>query len=669
MKPWNLWKLGAGVLLTLAPLGSRGAELTSETTPPALSSETAAQAEPAATDILTAPPDAPEASGAPTSDITKAPEKSVISEKPLPTHIRPDSSLAEVVKLANAGLDQSVMLAFVTNSTHTFNLGAEDIVYLNDIGVPSTVVTSMIQRDQELRTAGAAFVGSAPATLDPTGGVTPQTLVPPPYEPMPQPVAPPSMETADAVPEAPPGADESSDASFYDSLSPYGNWTDLQGYGWCWQPTVVVVNPYWQPYYNCGHWVYSNCGWYWCSSYSWGWAPFHYGRWFRHHHLGWCWMPDKVWGPSWVSWRYGDHYCGWAPLPPGSHFSAAVGLTYHGQHVREYEDCGQGATNYRFVTWDHLQDRQLSDHRLPANQAAWAYNNSTPRTRISGDGHSIVNNGLSASRVTVATGKPVMMVSLRDLAPRSSPMEHYDPSAQTLDVYRPKLGPTPPARNPVSGKRAEASPGTTTDVRSSTAAPWLNHDALATVTPGHLNDSVIQGGAREQPLILHGAQPSALRETAPQSSLIVIGRKDANGRYVTTMTAAEAQGQVAARTETGVAPNVGSRSGQQVPLRTAGDEAWQRNLPWLAQREQQTVPLDQASPAERPDVPRYAAPTWRSQAEVPRYGQAPTYPQRSYSAPNTSARQPQADYHPAPAAPSAPAAHAQQASPAQRTAR
>ena len=31
---------------------------------------------------------------------------------------------------------------------------------------------------------------------------------------------------------------------------------------------------------------------------------------------GWCWAPDTVWGPSWVTWRYSGDYCGWAPLPP-----------------------------------------------------------------------------------------------------------------------------------------------------------------------------------------------------------------------------------------------------------------------------------------------------------------------------------------------------------------
>ena len=29
-------------------------------------------------------------------------------------------------------------------------------------------------------------------------------------------------------------------------------------------------------------------------------------------------MPGYTWGPAWVSWRYGDGYAGWAPLPPDS---------------------------------------------------------------------------------------------------------------------------------------------------------------------------------------------------------------------------------------------------------------------------------------------------------------------------------------------------------------
>src|SRR5580704_8418203 len=56
---------------------------------------------------------------------------------------------------------------------------------------------------------------------------------------------------------------------FYSDLSPYGQWVDLAGYGWCWQPTVVAGNPQWQPYSDDGHWIYTDAGWFWQSDYPW----------------------------------------------------------------------------------------------------------------------------------------------------------------------------------------------------------------------------------------------------------------------------------------------------------------------------------------------------------------------------------------------------------------
>src|SRR5579864_2589056 len=56
--------------------------------------------------------------------------------------------LGEVVKLAQAGVGEPILMAYVTNSPSAFNLSSDDIVYLNDLGVPETVVNAMLQRDQ-----------------------------------------------------------------------------------------------------------------------------------------------------------------------------------------------------------------------------------------------------------------------------------------------------------------------------------------------------------------------------------------------------------------------------------------------------------------------------------------------------------------------------------------
>jgi uncharacterized membrane protein YgcG len=110
--------------------------------------------------------------------------------------------------------------------------------------------------------------------------------------------------------------------TFYDALGGYGNWIQTSQYGYVWQPNIN--DPNWAPYTD-GNWVYTNAGWTWNSNEPWGWATYHYGRWVNLDGTGWVWVPGYTWGPAWVSWRYGDGYVGWAPLPPDS----AVGIDYY----------------------------------------------------------------------------------------------------------------------------------------------------------------------------------------------------------------------------------------------------------------------------------------------------------------------------------------------------
>lgn len=104
---------------------------------------------------------------------------------------------------------------------------------------------------------------------------------------------------------------------FYQPLGSYGYWVDVAPYGRCWYPAYIGSD--WRPYCD-GHWEWTECGWYWVSNEPWGWACYHYGRWVRDSYYGWVWVPRTEWGPSWVSWREGDGYVGWAPLPPECDF-------------------------------------------------------------------------------------------------------------------------------------------------------------------------------------------------------------------------------------------------------------------------------------------------------------------------------------------------------------
>ena len=68
----------------------------------------------------------------------------------LPADVAPDSPLAQVILLAQSGVDESVLLSYVNNSAAPFNLTSDQIIYLKDIGVPDDVVSAMIERDQQL---------------------------------------------------------------------------------------------------------------------------------------------------------------------------------------------------------------------------------------------------------------------------------------------------------------------------------------------------------------------------------------------------------------------------------------------------------------------------------------------------------------------------------------
>jgi hypothetical protein len=109
---------------------------------------------------------------------------------------------------------------------------------------------------------------------------------------------------------------------FYDSLAPYGAWINISGHGPCWRPEVEEG---WSPYTD-GYWAYTDVGWTWVSNEPFGSIVYHYGRWLLSSR-GWCWVPGADWSPAWVSWRTGEEYIGWAPLPPEVPWHPQRGIT------------------------------------------------------------------------------------------------------------------------------------------------------------------------------------------------------------------------------------------------------------------------------------------------------------------------------------------------------
>jgi len=119
------------------------------------------------------------------------------------------------------------------------------------------------------------------------------------------------------VPDAVPGV--------YD-LDYYGDWQNVNGYGYAWSPRV---GDGWAPYQQ-GYWMLDDpYGLTWVSNEPWGYAPYHYGRWVNANNQ-WYWVPDgagtqPVYSPALVAFLplTEANQIGWVPLAPGDSYAPA----------------------------------------------------------------------------------------------------------------------------------------------------------------------------------------------------------------------------------------------------------------------------------------------------------------------------------------------------------
>ena len=187
---------------------------------------------------------------------------------------------------------------------------------------------------------------------------------------------------APAPPPPPSPAPEISYQTFYDALSPYGQWVNYPGAGYVWIPNV---GPDFKPYGSGGHWVYSDDGWTWVSDYSWGWAPFHYGRWFFDDEYGWCWVPGYQWAPAWVSWRRSPDYYGWAPLGPTVGVSVSIEAYNPPPHV------------WCFVPQQYVTSPRINNYYVQENQNVTIIN----RTTVINNYHTTVINNTTVNNTVI----------------------------------------------------------------------------------------------------------------------------------------------------------------------------------------------------------------------------------------------------------------------------
>jgi len=417
-----------------------------------------------------APDEGQETTNAPASN--PLPTSSATATRRAHIVLRPE--LTEIVRLAESHVGDSAIRPYIKR-TGVRPVTADELVYLHDLGISPGILTALAEQSAPAQQAAQSW-GWPTAT-----------------EPEPPSVVPPEMSEDTNVPTG--YYDPGAYGQFYSALAPYGDWLNLPGHGWCWQPKACSVDQAWQPYCDGGHWVWSDRGWYWNSEYSWGWAPFHYGRWWRQGGNGWVWAPDRNWGPAWVCWRQGPASCGWAPLPPGAGLVSGLGWQFNGQFVGNDFGFRLPASAFTFVRFDEFSARYLSQTRLPPAEVRAIFQQTSVNDNLdfgTGFDSPFRNRGIDYRRIEAATGKTLVQANVGDLERGNCPLvlagggglaedrsarQGIVPSWMQAGVNARPISAGSSAASPANGNSASATPAQSSprllaSVASPAALPW-----------------------------------------------------------------------------------------------------------------------------------------------------------------------------------------------------
>ncbi len=207
--------------------------------------------------------------------------------------------------------------------------------------------------------------------------------------------------------------------TFYDELSPYGQWIYDPEYGNVWVPNE---DGDFRPYATRGRWAMTEYGNTWVSDDPWGWACYHYGRWTYNPYYGWVWIPGYEWAPAWVSWRFGGGYCGWAPLGPG----ISVGMSFN------CPDSWWVFVGPRYLYYDNCYSywRGPSYNRTYIRQTTIINN-----VYVDNYSHVQYNYGPRSSAIQQYTGQPVQVFRVSQVnRPGGSRIQQ-----NTVNIYRPMV--------------------------------------------------------------------------------------------------------------------------------------------------------------------------------------------------------------------------------------
>jgi hypothetical protein len=303
---------------------------------------------------------------------------------------------------------------------------------------------------------------------------------------------------------------------FYNELSPYGTWIQINDGTVVWKPQII--QPGWAPYTD-GRWVWTADGWYWDSYEPFGYIVYHYGRWYYDNYYGWIWVPDDQWAPAWVEWRYDNDYIGWAPLPPYAGFSVSAGINFSINYVSPYRF-------WRFVAFNHFCDPYVYHYYVPSRNIYGIYAKTAYRTNYSFENGRVINRGVDVNIIRNRSGRTITETKIRVV---SNPAEIRANNSNTKNrnelrafvATREELSANP-SRNVVIQRGRERSSLDVNKVqinRSSAAPRVIGHDQ------GNVRN-VPEVNSRNEQIRIQQRNQSEINNRVPQNESPIIIRRN-----------------------------------------------------------------------------------------------------------------------------------------------
>ena len=141
-------------------------------------------------------------------------------------------------------------------------------------------------------------------------------------------------------------------------------------------------------------------------------------------------MPDDVWVPAWVEWRYDDDYIGWATLPPYARFNLTFGIQYTTRWIAP-------AHYWNFIRYNRFGSVIRYRDTAQEEYARCLIHNSRNGPQYRTEHERIINRGIDRSIIERRGNVRFTSTEVREFREQSGERMTRSNGRQCIEIYRP----------------------------------------------------------------------------------------------------------------------------------------------------------------------------------------------------------------------------------------